>query len=273
MRFAFKIILVIIFFYPLNIFASAWNLPKGKIQTIHSFYYNKITQLYDREGIKRPQGDFLKYEYKPYLGYGILEDLTIGFSPSMQMVQAKTIFGDFTDSNYGLVFTEFFGRINLLRENNHIISTELGFELPGFYSSRETPEFGTKDFFTSAKISYGLGGSFYFLNLDTAIRNRPYDNLDFRDERAGVQSINTAKIGLDYKQEYKVELGVMHTKSLSNYARFTNTARYGFDVTRSEINLIKKIGQSEVVIGFMRDIEGRNVGKSRITMLSLRKSF
>ncbi len=248
-------------------------MQEGKTQLIHSFFYNKITQFYDKSGNKQRQSDFLKYEYKPYLEYGFTDDITLGLSPSLQMVQAKNFLDDFTDSNYGLVFTEFFARFNLLRYNNHIISSEFGFELPGFYSTRESPEFGKKDFFTSGKISYGLGGSFYFLNLDTMLRNRPYDGLDFEDERAGVQSISTSKIGFNYGENFQVELGFSYTKSLSDYAQFTNTARYGFDVTRNEINLIRKFGESFVSLGVLRDIAGKNVGKSDMIIFSIRKSF
>ncbi len=215
----------------------------------------------------------MKYEYKPYFEYGFYDDLTLGFSPSLQSISSEDASDGTIDTNYGLVFTEIFARKRFYKSGTEVASVEIGAEAPGFYSTRESPGFGKKDIFGSAKISYGNGNNDYFVNLDSALRMRASESLDFLDQEAGVQSISSGKIGARFFKNYQVILGMSYTKSISDYTNFSNTARYGFDVLRSEINLIKHFSAASVSLGVIDDLYGKNVGKSEMAIISVSKKF
>ncbi len=255
--------------FPSVSLASAWNQQEGHTQLINNFFYNHINSYYDRNSEEVSQPDFVKFEYKPYVEYGLTNDITIGGGASLQALESEGFLTKDIDSNYGLVSSEAFVRKNFYRFENQVASFEAMVEIPGFYSYGETPTFGKKDYFGTLKTSYGIGTNAFFINADTAIRSRFHDTID---TELGMQSISSIKGGLKHKQ-WELILGLNYTKSLTGYTGFSNTNRYGFDALKNDITIAKHFGNTTISFSAVSDMWGKNVGKSNIGIISISKSF
>lgn len=186
-------IFVIIVLFSCNSFAGAWiNNPK-EFSVINSAYLYHYNQFQDSKGDKSDRPDFVKYEYKPYIEYGIDEDWGVIFSPSFQSVMGEYVNSTESgkDKNAAFVFSEL-GVKRLLyksEDGNFALSAIPSVELPGVYKDASTPFFGKNETFWSAiisagtnlyKLSEGVKTRYSFANLETGIRSRLSDS--FTDE-------------------------------------------------------------------------------------------
>lgn len=254
--------------------SSAWVRNEGEGLFFYNLYYSEFRQFYTNGGEKQSQDSFYKTEFKPYFEYGLTNEITLGYSPSLQAINTSGRFG--VDSNYGLQFMEFYFKRHLFEYETYIANFETIFEAPGFYSERVTPTFGKKDYFIQPRVNLGkswqfneaLGG---FLQLGGGIKNRFYDY--FGDDSGSAMKLD-ATIGFNITDRYQYFVRYDSTRSLTGYNSQLNVLdRFGFDLDKIEISSVTHYTTHSIEIGYITDLSGRNTGSGETVKFSIWQNF
>lgn len=287
------IIPVIIVIFPNNSFAGAWLNNPQEFSIINTAYLYNYNQFQDSNGDKSDTPDFVKYEYKPYIEYGVNENWGLVFSPSFQAVVSEVFNADSSnkDKNQALVFSEL-GFKRLLfksQDGNRALSAITTLELPGFYEDFSTPFFGKNESFWSAIISAGTnlykiseGGKtrYSFVNLETGIRSRLSDS--FTGEGGSQYKLDfivSFPISSQFKKVFgdtsEIGFGFNYVKSLSGYSNpnIPYLNRYGYDAAQISLNQRFKYLGLEFDYGAIYQFYARNTGIGEGYRLSITKRF
>lgn len=153
--------------------AAAWTLDQGRGQIINNFTYYSSDKYVDDHGNSSHQETYNKWEYNPYIEYGLTNAITLGLSPSFQYVSQK-IFG--TDQeNANLADSEIFIRTRLYADGQNVISIQPLIKLPGAYSSSDLPVLGQNQIDYELRLLYGRSfgdNGRHYWNTEAAYRVR-----------------------------------------------------------------------------------------------------
>ncbi len=153
--------------------AAAWTLEKGHGQIINNFTYYESSKYTDANGHSSAQPSYNKYEYNPYIEYGLTDTVTLGLSPSLQYVTQQIGIND--EENANLADTEFFIRKRLFSDGRNIISIQPMVKLPGAYNSGDLPQLGQNQMDYELRLLYGRNFGIqgrHYLNTEIAYRVR-----------------------------------------------------------------------------------------------------
>lgn len=153
--------------------AAAWTLEKGHGQIINNFTYYQSDNYVDSSGKSTPQKSYSKYEYNPYIEYGLTDSITLGLSPSLQYVAQEI--GGTDEDNANLADTEFFVRKRLFYDGQNVIAIQPLIKLPGAYDAGDLPQLGQSQIDYELRLltgrNFGIKGRHY-LNTEIAYRVR-----------------------------------------------------------------------------------------------------
>lgn len=268
------ILALLLFFAPAGSYSSAWVRNKGEGIIYNNFYYSEFRKFYQQNGNRKTQPLFYKAEYKPYVEYGLTDIYTIGFSPSLQAVGVEA--GGNADQNFALQYSELYFKNNLYYSGSFAASFENVLEVPGFYSTKESPTFGKKDYFLFTKLNGGYGYSILdnlggFFQIGAGIRNRFYDY--FGDE-SGSQFKYDITAGLRYNSnEFFIRYD--STDSLTGYKnQFNLLDRFGYKQNKFEISAQRNFNpKTALELGYGFDVGGRSTASGETVKLSIINRF
>lgn len=153
--------------------AAAWTLEEGHGQIINNFTYYQSDTYVNADGRSSTQNTYSKYEYNPYIEYGLTDTVTLGLSPSLQYVTQQIGISD--EENANLADTDFFIRKRLFSDGKNTISIQPLVKLPGAYDTGDLPQLGQSQIDYELRLLYGrnfgLQGRHY-LNSEVAYRVR-----------------------------------------------------------------------------------------------------
>jgi hypothetical protein len=129
--------------------AGAWLQKAGKGERIHQFTHYSSANFFDAEGEKQPQPRFRKWEYQPYVEYGLLPQLTIGATTFAHKLSQSG------ENNYGFADTELFVRTRLWQGEGEIVSLQPLIKLPSAYRRQGTPRGGNATLDAELSVLYG----------------------------------------------------------------------------------------------------------------------
>lgn len=136
-----------------NLHAAAWTLNEGEGQIINNFTYYTSDRYVDEHGKSSSQEPYKKYEYNPYIEYGLTNTVTLGLSPSFQYVTQK-MFGD-EQTNSNLADSEIFIRTRFYNDGQNVISIQPLVKLPGAYDKKDFPVLGQEQLDYEMRLLYG----------------------------------------------------------------------------------------------------------------------
>lgn len=258
-----------------NSYASAWVQNEGRGIVFYNIYLSEFRKYYKTDGNRENQPVFYKSEFKPYIEYGLTDIHTIGFSPSLVAVAADNSTSSL-DQNFAIQSFEFTIKNNLYYSSNFAASFENIFEAAGFYSVRETPTFGKKDYFLYTKLNSGYNFSLFekftgFIQVGGGVKNRFYD---YWGNESGSQLKYDASLGITYGyNQYIIRYDA--TKSLTGYKTKLNLLdKFGYDTNKLEISAVRNITpKTAFEVGYSFDVAGKNTGSGETVKLSIWRRF
>ncbi len=159
---------------PLQAKSAAWLQEAGKTQVIHNLFYYTTSEFFDETGERRPQEDFGKLEYNPFIQYGLNSSWTIGASLRFQHLRQENN-GNANVTN-ALADHEWFARYALWRGDNGILSVQPMIKLPGLYDVDDQPNAGNAQIDYELRLLYGHSFSwlerYHYVNIEQAYRVR-----------------------------------------------------------------------------------------------------
>ncbi len=211
-------------------FAGAWLQPEGKGQFILQTAYYTSTEFYDRDGDLQPQTRFSKYEFQPYVEYGLTKDWTIGATGYLQHVSQAG------GSNNGIADPEFFARTELWGDDNDHISIQPLIKLRSEFESDGNPRGGSRSTDMELSLLYGRSGLGILSSndyLDTRIGYR------YRGNRLHDQWKADAALGVEFAPNWTALTavrGVFGTK-IPNGGAFSENGDQDYDLVKAEIGV------------------------------------
>jgi hypothetical protein len=246
------------------------------------FYYTFYNEFFDVSGNRNSQAVFEKFEFKPYLEYGISDDVSAGLSPSFQTVSQSNLTS--TDRNSALVYTEVFLKKKIYEGESDVASVLGQIEIPGIYRELTTPFFGKKDLYAEARVLYGknlpeIEGIGSFVNFEAGYRSRTSDTLD-AESGAGVKFDLTlgmdnffSFVDKDLYVDEQIYFKLNYFKTVSRYSNFAVLNRDGYDLLKYEVAFKTKFFDEDFEFSYYSDIYGKNTGNGQGIKISLWQNF
>ena len=129
--------------------AGAWLQPAGNGIAITQTTYFTSDEFFDTDSARQPQNKFTKYEWQPYVEYGLSERWTVGGTAYLNYVEQNS------DDNYGLADAELFARTRLWRDDTSVLSLQPLIKSRSFYQDNSTPRGGSKSYDAELSLLYG----------------------------------------------------------------------------------------------------------------------
>lgn len=248
-----KFILILLFnlLISTTVFASAWIRQEGELFLSPSFYYQKATKYYDKDGKRRSIGcTFEKREIQLYGEYGIDKKHTAVFKlPYSWLECGESDNSGFGDLELGLIR-------NVKKSETDSLSLYGNLIVPTGYSIKDNPRLGYGRFALEGGILYGISGKWGF--WDSGIGYRYYLGYPSSQIRAyGGGGINiTQKLQLLAFVDAQIGLGDGKRKKIGENILLEP------DYKLLQINLAPRIkfGNISLVPGYQKTLYGRKVG-------------
>ncbi len=246
--------------------AGAWLQPEGKGLVIGQAAYYSTTKYFDAQGNTQPQPRFSKYEFQPYVEYGLLEKLTVGGSLYAQSVEQSGI------TNYGIADPELFLRAKLWRDDKQALSLQPLIKFPSQFASDLPPRGGSKSTDMELSLLYGrnlklISDSDY---LDTRIGYRG------RDQGLSNQWRADAALGLSLTPHWQLipAIRAVYTPGLQQAAAFSENGDLDGNVLKVELNGAYHIDEKRwVQLGLFKHIAGMQTGEGYGASISYAHRF
>lgn len=255
--------------------ASAWPQEENKWFVANNFLYYQTDTFVDKNGIDSKVGEFQKYEFNPYIEYGLSRSSTIGANIFLDYLTQPTggIIGNPEQNNYGLGDTEIFFRQKIYETGAATFSVQPLLKFNGDTTSSSFPEIGSKG--VDMELRW-LGGYKFgehksnYANAEIAYRTRLDDDLS---DQVRVD----AKAGFLLAPSLTVEAASFNTfatsfKATSASGSITQSADY--DLSKFQLSAIYKY-QDDVnfQLGGFTDLHSRNTGDGSGGIVSIWHNF
>lgn len=254
-------------------YGGAWTQEEGSGQLIATGLYYTADRLWNNRGKKQPQPTYRKYEFNPYLEYGLADGITIGANLSLQRAQQEGTSTSASQSNWGLGDSEFFVRKRLWQRDSFIVSSESMVKLPSPGASHnDSPAIGGDhpDIGTGLSAGYGFaaGGLNHFANLDTQYR--------YRFGRQKDQVRLAATLGIHTTERWMLMPQVFATYRVSDprATTFTQSSADDYNQLRLQLSAVYKLRDDvSLQFGGFSDVSGKNAGIGKGILIALWKTF
>ncbi len=168
-------VLAAVFLIPSYAYAGAWLQRPGETLFIQNAVFYATGEAFDASGRRVSDPGFRKFEYNPYMEYGVNADWTLGASLFFQYLEQDNAQSGVL-SNQGLGESELFARYKLLEEKGYALALQPSVTLPGHYFSSDGPVAGREDWDAelTALAGYGfsLFGRDHYIEGKAAYRHR-----------------------------------------------------------------------------------------------------
>ncbi len=249
--------------------AGPWLQTPGAWQIIQNLYWYETDTVFDVDGHVLDQSRFTKWEYNPYMEYGVNERLTVGFSPSFQWLESDAIGGGRTK---GVADMEVFARTPLYEGTTSILSLQPLVKLYGPYDTKDNPRLGNGQLDAELRLLWGKSLRFWeqyhFISVETAYRHRM--------EAPGDQVRLDATLGYR-SSETKMWLSqLFYTRALTRPEVTSGlaTTSENFDLLKAQFSLVHHFTEDIALqTGAFTHVMGRNTGAGSGLMLALWWSF
>lgn len=163
--------LLVLILLPASSLAAAWPLKKGDVQVINTLLSYRSQYFIDDNGRRHRQGTFSKFDYNPYIEYGLSKKNTVGISPHFVYASQRT-----QSEAAALTDVEIFLRRYKKKDHGLTLSSQYLIKLPGGYGSGKESLLGTNGFDIEKRLLVGYNFSAYkkqhFANAELAYRYR-----------------------------------------------------------------------------------------------------
>lgn len=148
--------------------AGAWTQAQGSALSMRNLTYYSTDHYFDARGGRHTQPQFTKYEFQPYLEYGVTNDTTVGGTAYLDMARQSGT------SNIGLADPQIFVREKLYQDNHQVVSLEPLLKLPSSFIYSVSPQGGSKSVDLDLSLRYGRNQPMLSVNdyLDTRLGYR-----------------------------------------------------------------------------------------------------
>lgn len=219
--------------------AGAWTQPQGKGIAITNLTYYSTSNYYDSAGQKQSQPTFTKYEFQPYLEYGLTDAITLGGSAYLDAVKQSG------ESNQGLADPQFFIRGQIYRDDRQVVSLEPLLKLPSSFAHSVSPQGGSKSTDYEFSLRYG--------------RNQPLittrDYMDFRlGYRARTQGLSDqimldAATGIKLDDTWEITPAIRATLATSpkDAASYSENGDLDYSLLKAELGALYHVSQGRAL--------------------------
>ncbi len=248
------------------VYAGAWTQKEGSGLLFANSSYYFTDKYFDNSGKKHSFAGYKKYEFNPYIEYGIKDDITIGANLFLQRSSQDS------DSNIGIGDSEFFTRYRFWQKDGLVFSLEPMVKLPAIAEKDNQPRIGSKNFDIGLTPSVGYGfeayGLNHFLNLDLGYRHRfgtPSDQLKM-----------SFSAGFSFSEKTMLLTQFFATKRIYNdyNSVFTQSSGDDYDLSKLQISGIYKLDEKTALqLGIFSNVAGRNIGNGNGLIFAVSKNF
>lgn len=267
--------------FPTAVSAGAWVNKPGEITLIHNFYANQYSRYVNESGDYQSNGDFAKFEYKPYFEYGLTDNFSAGLSPSFQDVAGEytTAFETGVDGNSGFVYSDVFVKRKLYEgaQSGTVVSISPSVEIPGVYKEETTPFFGKQESFWGLTLAagtniYNIENNYGYVNVEAGVRSRFTDA--FTDE-SGSSFKTDILASFPITEKSSGNFGITYTKTLAGYTggAYSFLDRYGYDAASFKATNVYTFGDYGIEYGAVAQFYARNAGVGEALVFSVWKKF
>lgn len=245
--------------------AGAWTQKAGEVQLINQFSYYRSNEYRDLNGHTRPQPDYAKWEWNPYLEYGYDDATTLGASLYLQRASSSG------QTNYGLAESEWFMRRRLWQQGGFVLSAVPKIKLPGL-GNNDAPLIGSSHADAALGLEGGYGFSWlrrwHYAALQSEYRYR------FGNPRDQYRASATLGVGVSDKLVLMPQAFFTWRASDTQTAPFTQSPRDDYDLTTLQFSALYRLTDSQQVqLGAFRDVSGKNAGQGGGVTLALWSHF
>jgi protein XagA len=251
--------------------AGAWTFPQGSGQVILNNLYYSATDEFTRGGHRRSfsdDGEFTKYEFNPYIEYGLRDDLTLVLNLFARRVAFSNNFSD--DVNFGLADPEIGLRYRLSPPSAQTVwSVQATLKLP-VAVPHDTPPLGNEQTDAEARLLVGRGfsiaGHWAYWDVELAYR--------FRDEAPADEIKLDATLGVSLSERWLAIGQFFGTRGLRNGSviriQGNPTIDTNYDLYKGQLSIVYQLTQSvRLQAGYVRDLAGRNTGAGQAALLAV----
>lgn len=267
-----KILLASVVGYLIGIsaaYAGAWTQERGHMQIIITNSYYVAGSYFDNNGHRQSQSSYHKFDFNPYVEYGLLDGVTIGANLSLPYLWQNSTTG--TQYSAGVGDSEFFTRLRLWQKNGVVIAAEPIIKLPAPASSLQ-PRLGSSTPDAGMGIAAGYGfdanGLHHFADVNIGYRYRfgmPHDQWRI-----------TGTLGYSLRPQWMLMPQVFITEraGVSPNAVFTQSAADDYDLVKLQLSVVYKFNNAtSIQWGAFGNIAGKNTGTGNGTLISVWRNF
>jgi hypothetical protein len=242
--------------------AGAWTLPQSSGQVILTNLYYRASEEFTRGGHRQSfsnDGEFTKYEFNPYIEYGLRDDLTLVLNLFARRVAFSNDFSG--EVNFGLADPEIGLRYRLSPPSAQTVwSVQGAIKLPVAFP-HDTPPLGNEQTDVEGRLLVGRGFSigprWAYWDLEVAYR--------FRDEAPADEIKLDATLGVSLTERWLVIGQFFGTRGLRNGSpvriRNNPTIDINYDLYKAQLSIVYQLTQNvRLQGGYLRDLAGRNTG-------------
>lgn len=256
----------IVLFYTGAAHAGAWLQPMGKGLLINQINYYGTADYFDNNGHLQAQPRLNKYEFQPYVEYGLFDNLTIGGSASMQSITQSG------RHNEGLADPEFFARIPLWKNEKQLISLQPLIKLSSNFTDDHSPRGGSRS--SDAEISLLYGRSMAILTRHDYIDMR----LGYRVRNHDLSNQLRMDASLGIKPAVPLEIiAALRSTAATNPADmdvYIENGERDYDMLKAEITGIYHLNDEQwLQMGLLKPVSGAQTGSGYALSIGFAQRF
>ncbi|MEZ5690903.1 MAG: hypothetical protein R3D71_04470 [Rickettsiales bacterium] len=266
------VITIVLCSFSTIVYAGAWTRRSGEILLVSNFSYYFTDRRFDNSGNIQPLADYRKYEFNPYIEYGLYDDVTIGANLFLQRVSQENSVSGNWNSNWGIGDSEFFIRKKIWEKDGLLFSVEPMIKIHSPENRANQPIIGSRDFDTgitlSGGYSFGYAGLNHFVNIDANYRHR----LGEANDQINLYST----LGLSINKKTMILTQMFNSFRLSDNknSQFTNSSGDDYDLTKLQISAMYEVKDNmSLQLGAFSHVSGRNTGGGDGVIFAVHKVF
>ena len=256
---------------PSPAYGGAWTFPQGNGQVILNNTYYRAGDEFTKGGNRRAfsdDGEFTKYEFNPYIEYGIRDDLTLVLNLFARRVAFANDFS--SDDNFGFADPEIALRYRLTPpESRTVWAVQANVKLPISYPDGNPP-LGNEQTDVEARVLVGrgfsIGDRWAYWNVELGYR--------FRDKEPADEIKFEATLGVSPIAKWLLIGQFFGTVGLRNGTSVrigdNPTIDPNYDLYKVQLSVVYELTDSvRLQLGYVRDLAGRNTGAGEAALLAV----
>jgi hypothetical protein len=251
--------------------AGAWTYAAGTGQVIFNNTYYRATHEFTKSGDRRSfsdDGEFTKFEFNPWIEYGLRDDLTMVLNLFVRRVAFSNDFTD--DTNFGIADPEIGLRYRLSPPDAKTVWAVQGLVKLPLSEPDATPPLGNEQTDVEARLlvgrSFSIGPRWGYWDVEVGYR--------FRDEEPADEIKLEATLGVSPIERWLLIGQFFGTVGLRNGTsiRIENnpTIDPNYDLYKVQLSIVYELTRSvRLQLGYLRDLAGRNTGAGEAALLAV----